>query len=449
MSPSDRCEVAIVGAGPYGLAARAHLRVAGVETRIFGEPMRFWETRMPKGMYLRSSWDASHIAHPDRRLTLNDFEREHGVRVSKPIPLDDFIRYGLWFQSRMAPDLDRRLVRLVEKLPDGFRLTLEDGETLRAGRVIVAAGIGKFAHRPPLFDGLPQELVSHASDHRDFGPFRGRRVVIVGGGQSALESAALLREAGAEVEVVVRATHVVWLDQRAPWLKRRFSLFQPVLYPSTDIGPPGLNLIIATPGLFRRLPGSWQKWIAYRSIRPAGAGWLVPRLGGVRITVNAGVRRAATAAGGIVLELEDGSARRPDHVLLATGYRIDVSRFEFLGEEILERIQCADGYPLLVAGFESTVPGLHFIGAPAAHSFGPVCRFVSGTTYMGRNLAQAIKGAKRSPRRTTAVAPSAPGRDLAPEKARGERGTPFPHQARAVRPSVTRDSVRAQGRIGS
>jgi len=398
MSHGAACEVAILGAGPYGLSAAAHLRAAGVETRIFGEAMRFWESRMPRGMCLRSSWEASHVAHPDRALTLDDYEQAHRVELSKPIPLDDFIRYGRWYQARVAPDLDPRRIERIEARPDGFRLELEDGEPLRARRVVVAAGIASFVHRPPIFDGLPLELVSHSSDHRDFAPFRGREVVIVGAGQSALESAALLREAGAEVEVLARGPNVIWLDQRAGWLKSRYNPLKRLLYPPTDVGPPGLNLIVATPALFRHLPSSWQKWIAYRSIRPAGAGWLVPRMNGVQITVGRNVTRATILDGRVALELDDATVRRPDHVLLATGYRVDVSRYRFLAPEILSSVRCVDGYPLLGAGFESTVPGLHFLGAPAARSFGPVCRFVSGTTYMGRKLTKAIVGGKRKER---------------------------------------------------
>jgi cation diffusion facilitator CzcD-associated flavoprotein CzcO len=411
MSHGAACEVAIVGAGPYGLSAAAHLRAAGVETRIFGEAMQFWESRMPKGMCLRSSWEASHVAHPDRALTLDHYEEAHKSRLSKPIPLDDFIRYGRWYQGRAVPDLDRRRIRRIESRPDGFRLELEDGESLRSRHVVVAAGIASFVHRPPIFDGLPLELVSHSSDHRDFGPFRGQQVVIVGAGQSALESAALLREAGADVEVLVRGPRVLWLDQRAGWLKSEYNPLRPLLYPPTDVGPPVLNLIVATPGLFRRLPAAWQKWIAYRSIRPAGAGWLLPRMNDVRITVGRNVTRATIEDGRIGLQLDDTTVRRPDHVLLATGYRVDVSRYRFLAPEILAQVRRVDGYPLLGAGFESTLPGLHFLGAPAAHSFGPVCRFVSGTTYMGRKLTKAILGGWR--RNRAALGSDSPGLSVA------------------------------------
>ena len=388
---SETCEVAIVGAGPHGLSAAAHLRSAHVETRIFGKSMGFWETSMPQGMILRSSRQVINIAHPSRGLTINHFEQENNYRISTPLPLNDFIRYGRWYQSRVVPDLDRRQVRLIESHPKGFKLLLEDGESQQARRVIVAAGIATFAQWPQVFADMPHDMVSHTSEHCDFSLFRGRRVLIVGGGHSAMESAALLHEAGSEVEVIVRAARVIWQDQHAPWLKSRFTFLQPLLYPSTGVGPPGFNLIIATPGLFRRLPASWQEWIANRSTGLGVAGWLVPRLKEVPITIGRSVRHVAREGDGIVVELNDGTKRRVDHVLLATGYKVDVARYDFLSGEVLQRVQRVNGYPTLGAGFESTVAGMHFIGAPATLSFGPICKFVLGTPYTGRTLLKCIR----------------------------------------------------------
>ena len=382
--------VAIVGAGPYGLTAAAHLRAGQIETCVFGEAMKFWETQMPQGMFLRSSWEASHIADPHRQLTLDQYQAARNLRLTKPIPLHDFVDYGRWFQRQVAPDLDSRRVTQIGRSPRGFRLRLGDGESVHVERVVVATGIARFADRPRQFDGLPQALVSHTSELQNPGQFGGRRVAVVGGGQSALESAALLAEAGAEVEVIVRRPGVHWLDQKAAWLKSEANPLRGIFYPPTDVGPPGLNWIVATPGLFKRLPFSLQEKIAHRSIRPAGAGWLRPRVGGVRITPGRAVSAAQRAGENVRLQLDDGSERSVDHVLLATGYRVDVSRYDFLAPEIQQTLELADGYPLLGPGFESSLPGLHFLGAPAARSFGPVFRFVSGTSYAGRALARRI-----------------------------------------------------------
>src|SRR5579884_2968151 len=209
--PGDRvCDVAIIGAGPYGLGTAARLQsLDSLDVRIFGEPMSFW-AGMPQGMLLRSHWDACNIGFPNGDLTIDSYKAESGGDFGKPVPLDAFIDYGRWFQRTAVPDVDRRRVTYVTSGPGGFRLRLEDGATLRAARVVVAAGIEAFPARPVVFDHFSPELVTHASEHRDLSRYSGGRVLVVGGGQSALESAALLHEGGAEVEVVARKEQLIW-----------------------------------------------------------------------------------------------------------------------------------------------------------------------------------------------------------------------------------------------
>ena len=204
-----RCDAVIIGAGPYGLAAAAHLRkVKGLEVCVFGEPMVFWQQNMPKGMLLRSSWDATQIADPDGELTLEAFQKETGSSFSAPVPMQCFIQYGRWYQQSAVPNLDPRRVERVERNANGFIVALADGEILAARRVIIAVGIGPFAWRPREFDFLPSALASHTSEHHDFSKFTGKRVVVIGGGQSALESAALLHECGAEVQIITRSSRI-------------------------------------------------------------------------------------------------------------------------------------------------------------------------------------------------------------------------------------------------
>lgn len=394
---ASACQVAIIGSGPYGLAAAAHLRSAGVEIQVFGEAMEFWQRQMPAGMCLRSSWEASHIADPRRALTLDAYQAAHGLALSTPLPLGDFVAYGQWFQRQAVPDLDRRRVARVESAPAGFLLLLEDGESLRAHRVVIAAGIAPFASRPALFAALPPSLASHSSAHSDLGRFAGQQVIVVGGGQSAIESAVLLREGGAEVEVIARAPRIRWL-RRSAWLHRRSGPLRHLLYPPTDVGPPGLNQLVARPDLFKRLPRQLQRRIAYRSIRPAASGWLLPRAGGVRLTTGRALVGATRAGQRLWLALDDGTRRCADHALLATGYCVDISRYAFLAPELVASVRRVDGYPQLADGFESSVPGLHFLGAAAAESFGPLMRFVSGTEYAARALTRGVLGHRRGER---------------------------------------------------
>ena len=376
--------VTIIGAGPYGLAAAAYLRAAGVETRVFGEPMEFWKEQMPAGMCLRSSWDASHIADPKQELTFDDYCRHNGNHVSKPIPLDRFVDYGQWYQRSVVPDLDRRKVVKIDVDNGGFRLTLADSEAFFSRRVVLATGISTFARRPVEFAGIPSALASHSSKQKDLRKFKGQRVVVVGAGQSALESAALFKEAGIEVEVIGRQKTLNWVGLHARL--HHLGPLSKLLYSSRDVGPAGISRLVAMPHVFRRFPRRFQDRTAYRAIRPAGAGWLRPRLVGVPITLGRHIVSATVQGSQLHLKLDDGTDRLIDHALLATGYRVDVSRYDFLSESLSKRLETVDGYPVLKRGLECSIPGLHFLGKPAAWSFGPLLGFVSGTEFAANEL---------------------------------------------------------------
>jgi len=376
--------VTIIGAGPYGLAAAAYLRAAGVETRVFGEPMEFWKEQMPAGMCLRSSWDASHIADPKQELTFDEYCRHNGNHVSKPIPLDRFVDYGQWYQRSVVPDLDRRKIVKIDVDNGGFRLTLADSEAFFSRRVVLATGISTFARRPVEFAGIPSALASHSSEQKDLRKFKGQRVVVVGAGQSALESAALFKEAGIEVEVIGRQKTLNWVGLHARL--HHLGPLSKLLYSSRDVGPAGISRLVAMPHVFRRFPRRFQDRTAYRAIRPAGAGWLRPRLVGVPITLGRHIVSATVQGSQLHLKLDDGTDRLIDHALLATGYRVDVSRYDFLSESLSKRLETVDGYPVLKRGLECSIPGLHFLGKPAAWSFGPLLGFVSGTEFAANEL---------------------------------------------------------------
>ena len=381
------CGVAIVGAGPYGLSAAAHLRhIEGLDVRVFGEPMDFWKSQMPEGMFLRSPYPASNLSDPDAKLTLDAFCAQTGSQIPVPIPLDRFVEYGLWFQHEAVRTVDRRRVTRIERDAKGFRLTLADGESFVSRRVVIATGIGPFAYRPPELQGLPAEFVTHSSDQRDVRRFNGKRVVVVGAGQSALESAALIHEAGAHVEVIARTPRVHWLGWRARL--QRLGPIVKLLYSPYDIGPAGVSRIVAVPDLVKCFPRPIQNRFRVRALRPAGARWLIGRMANVPISTGRSVVAAVPAGDELHLKLDDGASRHVDHVLLGTGYRVDVARYPFLPSELSRDLVRSDGFPKLSRGFESSVPGLHFLGAPSAWTFGPLMYFVAGTEYAARSLAR-------------------------------------------------------------
>jgi hypothetical protein len=402
----SRVDVVVIGAGPYGLSAAAHLLRAGVNVRVFGEPMESWAQHMPTGMLLRSRWEASHIADPDHALGLGSYEATSGLESAEPVPLARFVEYGRWFQEHAVEGLERR--RVVSVSPEnlqGFRVELDDGETIRADRVVVAAGIVPFAWRPPSFAGLAPALGSPTGDNSNLGVFEGQRVAVVGGGQSAFESAALLTEAGAEAEILIRGGSPEWLPspEEDPLSLDRIAdtdagLSYDYATRKLALGSPTSSWFVASPDLFRRLPYRMRKPVVKRMIRPRIGGWLKHRLSQVPISTGCSISSAAPRGDTeLVLRLNDGSTREVEHLLLATGYRIDLTRYAFLAPNLVNRVRTRDGFPVLTAGFESSVPGLHFLGASSRQSFGPVMNFVCGTWASARGVTRAVVG-RRAPR---------------------------------------------------
>jgi cation diffusion facilitator CzcD-associated flavoprotein CzcO len=382
---TDRVDLAIVGAGPYGLATAAHVRARnGLETRIFGEPMSFWQA-MPNRMLLRSPYAACNIGAPPG-LSLDDWRVAHGLPLEIPVPLERFLEYGAWFQQQIAPDVDRRAVASVSN-GSGYRLTLSDGEEVLAKRVVVAAGIGNFAHVPGVFARVPSKRVVHSSHLQDVDAYAGKRVAVVGAGQSALEGAALLREGGADVDLIVRERRIRFLSLR---VQHNLGALSRLLYAWPDVGPAGVSHLVANPTLWRRLPRRLQDRLGPRCVRPAGAGWLVGRMGGIRISTGRVVQGVETTDDAVRLRLDDGSLHEFDLVLLATGYRVDIARYPFLAPSLLGKIRSVRGYPVLSRHFETSSPGLHIVGAPAAWSFGPLMRFVAGSDFASRRVAASL-----------------------------------------------------------
>ncbi|MFF0125800.1 FAD-dependent oxidoreductase [Streptomyces mirabilis] len=398
-----RLPVVVVGTGPYGLSVAAHLRAAGIRVRIFGEVMGSWRHAMATGMFLKSTPAATDLSAPEPGGRLADFCRVHGeaeLTELTPIPCDVFVRYGQWFQKRYVGEVDPGLVVAVDRAASGagFVVRLDDGQEFAAAAVVVATGLNGLAYVPEQLrrlvpEGLgPDALVSHTSHHTDLSRYAGRRVAVIGGGQSALESAALLHEAGAEVQVLIRERRVLWgmtPDLARPWTQR---LAQPA-------SPLGTGWVLAAvckaPGAVRRLPAAARLLLFRRALGPSGGWWLRERVEGI-VPVRTSRRVAhaeATPEGTVRLEVTgpDGASSEAltvDHVLAATGYRLDLDAVPFLSPEVRRTLACVPGSkaPQLTGTFESCVPGLYFTGSLAAPMFGPMMRFVAGTEFAATRI---------------------------------------------------------------
>lgn len=391
-------DITVIGAGPYGLAISAHLSGRGIRHRVVGRPMRAWSHHMPKGMFLKSEGFASNIGAPGGTHTLAHYCVTHGQPYADqglPVPLDTFVAYGTWFQRSLVPHLEEVDVDRVSPHGDAFALDLGTGEQVISRRVVVATGNGSFPHVPEVLRGLPDHLVSHPWDHPDLSRLAGLDVTVVGAGQSALESAALLHELGADVRILARGTRLKWLSKPStpPWPAR-------IRRPLSGLGRGAKYWAYANlPWGFRHLPDDVRVAHLRTALGPAGAWWLRDRVESrVPATTGHELVGATPVDGCVRLRVRgpDGATTDWDtgHVLAATGYRVDLDRMTVLDPSLRARIRTHDRAPVLDARFTTSVPGLHVAGLAAATSFGPVCRFVLGTDFTARRIAGAVVRAR-------------------------------------------------------
>jgi len=388
---------AIVGAGPYGLSIAAHLRHAGVPSRIFGRPMDTWVSHMPKGMMLKSDGFASDLYDPQGALTLKKFCAERGIPYAdtgKPVPLETFCSYGLAFRERMVPELEETNVTCVEKMPGGFKVHLENGEAVEARRVVLAVGITHFENVPETLRHLPPEYFTHSARHREVSTFQGRSVIVIGAGASALDMAGLMHDAGAEVQLVSRKAEVKFHGD--PTGKKR-TLWERLTRPSSGLGPGLKSLFFAeSPLAFHYLPGHLRLEAVQRALGPSGGYFIKNKVvGKVPLHLGYSPEGAEVRDGKVHLTLRsvDGTAKElvADHIVAGTGYRVNLDNLKFLSEEIRSTVQQTNGSPVLSSNFESSVPGLYFTGIAAANSFGPVMRFAFGAKFTAQRLTKVLK----------------------------------------------------------
>ena len=390
-------ETAIIGAGPYGLSIAAHFRRRGIPFRIFGRLMDSWRAHMPKGMCLKSDGFASNIYDPAAEFTLRQFCAERGIEYSDsgiPVRLDTFSAYGLAFKERMVPELEDKLVTSLERLPDGFRLGLDTGETCTAQKVVLAVGITHFEYVPADLATLPPEFLSHSFRHHDLERFRGRSVVVIGGGSSATDLAGLLHEAGCDVQLVSRRTALKF--HGAPQIGKPRSLWQQIKRPQSGIGPGWkLRFFADAPMAFHYLPESLRLEAVRRVLGPSGA-WFAKEkvMGKVPLHLGCTPERAEIQNGRVRLHLRgaDGGGREimAEHVIAATGYKVNLDRLKFVSSEIRSALEVVNGAPVLSSSFESSIPNLYFAGITAANSFGPVMRFAFGAGFAARTITRAM-----------------------------------------------------------
>jgi FAD-dependent urate hydroxylase len=386
-----RPAIAIVGAGPYGLSVAAHLAARSIEHRIFGCPMQFWSQIADAGgeRYLKSYCFGTNISTPKLGYSFADFSQPRGLETFEPCTIADFAAYGKWFQKNNVPWVEHHNVTEVSAKDGEFLVTLSSGEQFPASNVIIATGLSYFAQVPPVLSRLPVALVTHTSEIVRFEEFRGRRVAVVGAGQSALEAAALLSEFGASPELLIREGAILWQTR----VSQSRTLWRKLRSPISGLGTgPKAWALTSFPGAMHKTPAGWRTRFVKTHLPPEGAWWLAQRVENrVPVHTQTVVLGAFEREGKAVLRLQIGKGGREqqmivDSVVAGTGYNLNVDRLAFLDENLRGRIARVEGAPRLSATFETSVPGLRWIGPASAMSFGPLFRFVVGAEHTARTV---------------------------------------------------------------
>jgi len=382
----DHTRLLVIGAGPFGLSLGAYADHLGIDNRIHGVPMSFWRQHMPEGMLLRSACDW----HLDAtgRDTVEAYLATLGLTPPdvEPLSLPFYLSYVEWFQRRRGLRPDARLVLAVDRDERGFSVRLEDGSTLAADNVVVALGFRHFQHVPDDLAALiPPGRYQHTCEMVHLAGAAGRRLLVVGGRQSAFEWAALLHEAGARsVDVCHRHASPAFATSDWSWVA------------------PLVDGMVDDPGWYRRLSADQKDEVGHRlwaegrlKVEP----WLEDRLSddSVRIRPYTRVVGCERLAGGdLEVRLDDGSVLRVDDIVLATGYRPDVTRIPMLvAGNALGSLETRNGLPVLDQSFQTSLPGLFTTSMLAVQDFGPFLAFTAAVRTSTRLIGDALARQRR------------------------------------------------------
>lgn len=391
-------DVTIIGAGPYGLSIAANLRRRNVPIRILGRSMGMWTEQMPKGMVLKSDGFATSFG--GMPLTLKKFCESTGRAygdLGYRVPIADVIDYARAFEQEYIGEVEDEHVETILPYNKGFQVRLRRGDEFFSKRVIVATGLMGL-QRLPVIPGMTSDRMSHSCNHNDLSTFAGKRVIVIGAGQSAFHSAALLHEQGAAHVTVLNRRPAHWFDPAGEAVPNTWTRIR---HPNFGLGPGWKTWLWSeAPRVFYHLPPSLRLSTAYSTFGPAGSGWLKARVMGVSgIDVKITQISHAECSENKVTIMgsdPDGQTQRysADHVIAATGYKADLRRIGFLGALLKakrnEMEWLADGLPRLNSRFETTIPGLHVAGYLSAGSWGPSMRFIYGTNFAGPHIAREL-----------------------------------------------------------
>ncbi len=344
--------VAVIGAGAAGLCAAKHLLARGVDVTVLelGSCVGgLWVYENDNGR--SPAYRSLHINSEAAVTAYEDFPFPDGTPL---FPSHAQVRSYLEDYARhfdITPRIRfRTRVTAVEPLPaDRWRIRLDDGATEDVDAVVVATGHQAEPSHPPFRDDFTGTYL-HVHDYRVPEAFAGKRVLVVGTGNSAMDSAADLAGVAATVAVVARS---------------------PVLI------MPRMLFGVPTARVLARIERPWMPWALRRRLRvllativhgrmetwglrtpttrthPTGHATIMSHAAYGRVVFRPGI----TAVRGTEVEFADGRREEFDVMLAATGYEVDLP---FLAPEVVPVVgRRVDLYKRI---FPPGRPNLCFIG---------------------------------------------------------------------------------------
>lgn len=370
-------DLVVIGAGPFGVAAAAEAKAKGINYVLVGKPLKFWKESMPDFMLLRSPFIASSLYDPEGKLSLKKFYDLKGRKHTKgtPVPFKIYLEYLDWYMENAKLSVIDAEVESVNKNNSGeFEVSTSNGEKIVAKTVIVAVGNPPFATVPKELNGINKKYITHTRDIPEFGHLAGKDVLVVGAGQSALEACYGLIRSGAKVKLSHRQKGIYW--HNIP----------------LRINVPLLHFFVACPTVLEWVPYFIRKPVSDYVTQATVDKWLREKVEGkLEEYRNTSISGAQEIGDKVKVKFSNGQSVEVDHIVLGTGYSVDIKNLDILDNNLLQGLVAKDGYPVINGDLESTVPGLFFTGLPAKGRFGPTFNFIFAS---GSGAKRVISGVK-------------------------------------------------------
>lgn len=363
-------DLAIIGSGPYGISLAAHAEAQGLSYELFGYPMDFWKNKMPPEMFIRTQLEFIGLSDPDDTYTFARYQHETGTEYSYPVPRSIWVDYAFWFAEKTHVRFSEELVHKLDYYGDRYVLLTEYGRRLEARQVVVSVGLTGAEYIPRHLRAFKGRWVTHTNGYTNYNDFCGKRVAVLGGGQSGWEAAALLYQAGAQVDLIYRGSGY---ESPVPHINARQRKLAPLFY-------------FLTP--------EEQEEERRELLRATVTEFLVPLVEGkVQQRPYSEVTKAEVkdASDQLTLLISNGDSIEVDHLIVATGYQSRLDQLVFLSPFYSQIKQESNGYPKINERFESSVPGLYFAGPLSAYHHGPAFTQIAGVWHTSRTIIPSLK----------------------------------------------------------